>query len=83
MAIKLASIALIFIGAWGAIILFALAAVFSYFVFAGKSFISRQSFAIAIFSFVAVSFATGSNLGFLVNAIVVAGILTGAIGFAW
>lgn len=83
MAIKLASAALIFIGAWGAITLFAMAAVFSYFVFAGKSFISRQSFAIAIFSFVAVSFATGSNFGFLVNAIVIAGVLTGAIVLAW
>lgn len=83
MAIKLASAVLIFIGAWGSIILFAITAVFSYFVFAGKSFISRQSFAIAIFSFAAVSFVIGSNFGFLVAAIVIAGALTGVIILAW
>jgi hypothetical protein len=82
-AIKLASFALIFIGAWGAIILFALAAVFSYFVFAGKSFISRQFFAIAIFSFVAVSFVIGSELSLLVGATVIAGVFAGAVALAW
>lgn len=83
MAGKLASAALIFIGTWGVVVLFAMLAFFSYFVFAGKSFISRQSFAITIFSFMAVSFAIGSELSLSIGAIVIAGVFAGAVALAW
>jgi len=81
---KFTSIALIFIGAWGVIILIAMLAFFSYFVFAGKSFVSRQSFIIAASSIIAVLFVAGNNF-FLaaINAIIIAGILSGLIVLVW
>lgn len=76
-------LAMVFIGAWGTVVLLAMASVFSYFVFAGKSFVSRKCFFLSITALLAVLFSVGKDLSVTAAAIIIIGVLAGATALAW